>query len=185
MAILAACGIVMQLWLGEDRHIAVMETAGAQLAAGAAGDGLYRRPGGLLRDNFVVARRLRKRCVFFRLDRASHDGTGEQEFLPTTLAGISTVMNSMLAAANTTQKSFSFSLDVGSRGLAQSAFVWNGIEWTGPIVFSRLAWSRPCDSLNRGFRVLFFFDRFDTARAKVPRGGMAQAHLEIATDAVA
>jgi len=180
VAILAACGIVMQLWLGEDRHIELWKLLAPSLLlalpamACIAALAVFFETISWLRGGFGNV------VYFFVWTALLTMGLASKNF-SYDLAGISTVMNSMLAAANTTQKSFSFSLDVGSLGPAQSAFVWNGIEWTGPIVFSRLAWVGLAILLTGA--ASFFFDRFDTARAKVPRGGMAQAP-EIATDAV-
>jgi putative Mn2+ efflux pump MntP len=79
--------------------------------------------------------------------------------------GLGIVWKSMRAAAKSTNDSFSFSLDVGSFDLVHSTFLWNGIDWTGGLVLSRIAWI--------GFALLLIlfsallFDRFDPARRRL------------------
>jgi hypothetical protein len=167
IAILAVCGIVMQLWLGEDRHIELWKLLAPSLLLALPAMAVVAALAVLFETISWLRGGFGNVVYFFVWTALLVMGIGSKG-LSYDLAGLSLVMNSMLAASNTTEKSFSFSLDVGPHGPAHSAFVWNGIDWTAPIVLSRILWVGVAVLVTLAAAV--FFDRFDAARGKAPAG---------------
>jgi hypothetical protein len=167
VAILAVCGIVMQLWLGEDRHVELWKLLAPTLflalpaMAVVAALAVFFETISWLRGGFGNVVYYFVWTAFLAMGLASKNFSYD-------LAGISVVMNSMLAAANTKERSFAFSLDMGQFANLHNAFRWNGIEWTAPIVVSRLFWVGVAIFVT--FVAAAFFDRFDAARGKAPAG---------------
>jgi hypothetical protein len=171
IAILAICGTVMQLWLGEDRHIELWKLLAPSLLLALPAMAVVAALAVLFETISWLRGGFGNVVYFFVWTALLAMGLGSKT-LSYDLAGMSLVMNSMLAASNTTDRSFSFSLDVGPHGPAHSAFVWNGIGWTAPIVLSRILWVGVAVLVTLAAAV--FFDRFDSARGKVRTGTAMQ-----------
>lgn len=95
--------------------------------------------------------------------------------------GLGIVWTSMRAASHAANNNFSFSLEVGSRDLVHSTFLWTGIDWTPGMVFLRMAWI--------GFAFLLvsfsalFFDRFDPARRGLLDNNRKAARIPVSDEA--
>lgn len=165
VAILAISGIVMQFSQGEDPHVQLWKLLAPFLLlalpamALVAAVALVFETVSWLRGGFGNV------AYFFMWTAGlaapvSPGAAGAAS--PYDWAGLSVVWSSMKAAAQTTNNSFSFSLDVGSFNFVHSTFLWNGIAWTGGMLLSRIAWI--------GFALVLvafsalLFDRFDPAR---------------------
>jgi hypothetical protein len=171
VAILGISGIAMQFWQGEDPHVQLWKLLAPFLLlalpamAVVAAAAVVFETVSWLRGGFGNV------AYFFLWTvglaaPASAGAAGAAS--PYDWAGLSVVWSSMKAAAQTTNNSFSFSLDVGSFDFVHSTFLWNGIAWTGGMVLSRIAWI--------GFALVLvafsslLFDRFDPARRRLLEG---------------
>ena len=165
LAILGISGIAMQFWQGEDPHVQIWKLLAPFLLLALPAMALVAAVAVVfetiawLRGGFGNVAYLFVWTAGLAVP-ASAGAAGAAS--PYDWAGLSIVWSSMKAAAQTTNDSFSFSLDVGSFNFVRSTFLWNGIAWTGGMVLSRIAWV--------GFALMLvalsalLFDRFDQAQ---------------------
>jgi len=166
--ILAIAGIVMQFMQGEDTHVKIWNLLSPFLLlalpamAVTAALALLFETIPLLRGGFGNV------AYFFVWTSGLAVATASGAEGATSVfdwPGLGIVWQSMRAAANTTNSSFSFSLDVGSFDSMHSTFLWNGIAWTANMVLLRIAWVGAALILVCFSGLLF--DRFDPARRRL------------------
>ena len=178
--ILAVCGIAMQFWRGEDPHLELWKLLAPSLLlalpsmAVVSAVAVFFETVSWLRSGFGNI------MYFFVWTAWLGMGVATKNFAYD-LAGLSVVMDSMLEAAKTAERSFSFSLDLGPARVVHNTFLWNGVQWTPAIVVSRMVWVGIAVLIT--FIAAAIFDRFDAARGKAPAGTAAEAP-EVATEAV-
>lgn len=165
LAILGISGIAMQFWQGEDPHVQMWKLLAPFLLLALPAMALVAAVAVVFETISWLRGGFGNVAYFFVWSAglavpASAGAAGAAS--PYDWAGLSIVWSSMKAAAQTTNDSFSFSLDVGSFDFVHSTFLWNGIAWTGGMLLSRIAWV--------GFAFMLvalsalLFDRFDQAR---------------------
>lgn len=168
VAILAISGIVMQFWRGEASHIEPWILLAPFLLLALPAMALVAAVAVVFETIPFLRGGFGNVAYFFLWTAglavpASAGAQGNSSNFD--WAGLTIVWKSMRAAANTSNNSFSFSLDVGSFDFVRSTFLWSGIVWTAGIVLSRIAWIAFAFVLV-AFSALFF-DRFDPARRRV------------------
>ena len=175
VAILGISGIAMQFWQGEDPHVQMWKLLAPFLLLALPAMALVAAVAVVFETIAWLRGGFGNVAYFFVWTAglavpASAGAAGAAS--PYDWAGLSIVWSSMKAAAQTTNDSFSFSLDVGSFDFVRSTFLWNGIAWTGGMVLLRIAWI--------GFALMLvalsavLFDRFDPARSRL-RAGRSKA----------
>ncbi len=168
VAILAISGIVMQFWQGEDPHIHLWILLAPFLLLALPAMALVAAVAVVFETIPWLRGGFGNVAYFFlwTAGLAVPASTGAQgDSSNFDWVGLSIVWKSMRAAANTSNNSFSFSLDVGTFNAARSTFLWNGIAWTTQMVLARVAWIA-CAFLLVAFSALLF-DRFDPARRRL------------------
>jgi hypothetical protein len=168
VGVLAAAGVFMQMWQGEDRHFELWRFLAPFLIVA-------------LPAMFFIA------CVavFFECTPGLRGGFGNivyffgwtfllalpVEMKKQDLGGILMFQQSTIAALLRVHPESRPGFSVGGGGVHEdlNTFLWNGMDWTAPILLSRVYWTLGALALVALAAVIFH--RFDPARAKLRFAG--------------